>query len=81
LIAACRHCHRRHHRGEFHIHGDADDPDGLSFTDRRGRPITRPEPRPPDGPAPPGHLYRHPLGERLDTSHLWFPPPPAPSPN
>jgi hypothetical protein len=82
LIALCGSCHRRHHRGEFHIHGNPDHPHGLTFTDRHRRPITRPKPKPPpDGPAPPAKPYRHPLGERLDTSHLWFPPPPAPSPN
>jgi hypothetical protein len=82
LIAMCGSCHRRHHRGEFHIVGDADVPDGLTFTDRHGRRITRPRPKPPTGPpGPPGNRYRHPLGERLDTSQLWFPPPLAPSPN
>jgi hypothetical protein len=82
LIAICGSCHRRHHRGEFHIGGDADDPDGFTFTDRHGRRITRPRPKPPTGPpGPPGNQYRHPLGGRLDTSQLWFPPPPAPSPN
>jgi hypothetical protein len=82
LIAICGSCHRRHHRGEFHIGGDADDPDGFTFTDRHGRRITRPRPKPPTGPpGPPGNQYRHPLGGRLDTSQLWFPPPPEPSPN
>jgi hypothetical protein len=82
LIAACGSCHRRHHGGEFHIAGDADDPHGLVFTDRHGRPITRPKPKPPTGPAPPpAKRHRHPLGERLDTSQLWFPPPPEPNPN
>ncbi len=78
LVTVCRSCHRRHHLGEFHLTGNADDPDGLVVTDRHGRPITRPTPKPPDGPAPPATRYRHPLGERLDTSQLWFPPPPTP---
>jgi hypothetical protein len=81
LITLCGSCHRRHHRGEFHITGNADHPHGLTITDRHGRPITRPKPTPPHGPAPPGQPYRHPLGERLDTSHLWFPPSPPPNPN
>ncbi len=77
LTLQCTICHHHIHRGDFHVHGNADDPDGLIFTDRHGRPITRPQPKPPPEPAPdPPNPYRHPLGERLDTSQLWFPPPP-----
>ena len=78
LIAACPGCHRRHHIGDFHVRGNADDPDGLTFTDRHGRPITRPTPRRSPRPPPePPNSYRHPLGERLDTTQLWFPNPPG----
>lgn len=83
LIGLCSGCHRRHHLGEFTIIGeDADDLDGLRFLDRRGRPIIRPRPpNPEDRPPPsdPGARYRHPLGERLDASLLWFPDPPSPN--
>ncbi len=45
--ASLRH-HRLHHLGHLHISGDADRPDGLVITDRRGRRLTgcgRPRPR------------------------------------
>jgi len=48
LVSLCPHHHDRHHAGDFDIRGDADLPDGLTFTNRRGHPI-RPAPayRPP----------------------------------
>lgn len=33
-------CHRLHHQGEIGITGNADEPDGLIFTNRHGRPMT-----------------------------------------
>ena len=71
LVLLCSHHHRLHHRGQLGISGDADDPDGLSFTDHRGRPLTR------AGPAPPGQLkiagtWAHPSGERLDRRWVHF---------
>lgn len=80
LVSTCRSCHRRHHRGEFDIDGDADDPDGLTYTDRRGGPITRPAPRrpaPTTGADPPPPQYDYPLGDRLDPGAIWFPDRPA----
>jgi hypothetical protein len=39
LVALCPHDHRLHHRGQLGIIGNADDPDGLVFTDADGRVI------------------------------------------
>jgi hypothetical protein len=75
LIALCAHHHRMPHRGELGITGNADDPDGVEFSNRYGRPIaTRGAgPRPPGAPPPdPIGTYRHPLGEYLDTRWLDF---------
>jgi hypothetical protein len=69
LIALCSRCHRAHHHGLLRISGDPLEPDGLVFTDHRGRVLTS-EPRtvPPSGPPPdPIQRYEHPLGERLST--------------
>jgi len=73
LITLCAGCHRLHHRGQLGITGNADNPDSLRITDTHGRPVQRPQPHPPDTlPNPPPDRYRHPLGERLDTSALAF---------
>jgi hypothetical protein len=61
--------------------GDVDEPDGIAFTDEKGRPL-----RPCGRPAPPGaplataarrlgiarRDYAHPTGERLDAHWLHF---------
>ncbi|MFN2503221.1 MAG: HNH endonuclease, partial [Acidimicrobiales bacterium] len=39
LLALCAHHHRLHHRGGLGMAGNADDPDGVAFTDERGRPL------------------------------------------
>jgi hypothetical protein len=78
LVALCSKHHRLHHRGLLDISGDdADDADGLVFTDARGRRLTG-----SGRPAPPPHLaltatYSHPTGERLDPACVWFRPPPG----
>jgi hypothetical protein len=80
LIAICPACHRLHHRGHLGIAGNADQPDGLTFTDRRGR-IIDPSTHPtkPTGPPPdPGKPYEHPIGERLYRKWLTFADPPVP---
>ena len=73
----CSPHHRLPHRGLLDISGDADDPDGLVFTDARGRRLTG-----SGRPAPPDELtftatYSHPTGERLDAACVWFGPPPG----
>ena len=66
LVALCSHHHRLHHQGRFDIRGDADDPDGLVFTDRKGRRLMG-----CGRPAAPGDVritgnWTPPSGERLD---------------
>ena len=58
LVALCRRCHRAHHRGDIGIIGNADLPDGLTFSDHRGQPPHRrphhhPTQRTPTRPPPP----------------------------
>jgi hypothetical protein len=81
LVALCAHHHRLHHLGRLGISGDADDPDGITFADERGRPI-----RPCGRPAQPGEPldaaarrmgifpapYAHPSGEPLDAHCVHF---------
>ena len=78
LVALCRRCHRAHHRGDLGIVGNADHPDGLTFTDHHGRPRTAaPTITAPDGPPPdPHHPYQHPPGERLHRRWLFLSDPP-----
>lgn len=45
LVCLCRRHHRQHHLGKLGISGNADTLDGLTFTDRHGRPL-------PHGPTP-----------------------------
>ena len=78
LVALCPADHRLHHQGRLGITGDADDPDGLTFTDARGDvidPAARPTPptRPPPRPKVP---YEHPLGERMQHWSIMYPDPP-----
>ena len=80
LTALCPHHHRMHHHGRLGITGNADHPDGLTFTDTRGHPITPSgaRPRPPGNrpPPQPDGTWNHPIGERLHTRWLHFTPPP-----
>ncbi|MET0324069.1 MAG: HNH endonuclease signature motif containing protein, partial [Ilumatobacteraceae bacterium] len=78
LVALCPADHRLHHQGRLGISGDADDPNGLTFTDARGDvidPAARPTPptRPPPRPRVP---YEHPLGERMQHWSIMYPDPP-----
>ena len=73
--------HRLHHRGRLGIEGNADDPDGLVFTDHRGRRLTG-----VGRPAPPGQVrlaghWVHPSGERLESHWVYFNEPSPASPN
>ena len=80
LICLCPHHHRLHHQGRLGITGNADDPNGMIFTDAHGRPLPRSgTPRQPTGPPPqPDRPYQHPLGERLDLDAIYFNPPTSP---
>jgi hypothetical protein len=81
LLALCQRHHRLHHLGRLGIRGDADDPDGVVFTDERGRQM--------DGRGrvvPAGRLFEqaaarlgipagawsHPTGERFDPFSVCF---------
>jgi hypothetical protein len=82
LAALCPADHRLHHMGRLGISGNADEPDGLTFTDAHGR-VIDPAAHPvrPTGPPPdPARLYEHPTGERLQRWSVMFPDPPDPSP-
>ena len=75
LVALCHRHHRLHHQGHLGIEGDADRPDGLTFTDRRGRPLAGTPPPTPPNPAQridiTGH-WHHPTGERLHIHWIHF---------
>lgn len=74
LCCLCPAHHRIHHAGRLGIAGDPTTPDGLVFTDHRGRPIRGPSPVPPGGPSAeaaaalglPAPRWEPPLGEPLD---------------
>ena len=81
LICLCPHHHRLHHRGLLGITGNADDPDGVRFTDERGRTIPGcGAPAPPDlAPTAaatrlgyPWAPYAHGSGERLHEKWVDF---------
>jgi hypothetical protein len=81
FFALCQRHHRLHHLGRLGIRGNADDPDGVVFTDERGRPLDNAgRPVPPRLPLEqaarrlgiaPG-AWSHPTGEQLDPSSVWF---------
>jgi hypothetical protein len=81
LLALCAFHHRLHHRGGLGIRGDANDPDGVEFTDHRGRVLgANGRPVPVRGPFAqvagdlglPDPRWVHPSGERLDPWAVWF---------
>jgi hypothetical protein len=75
LVCLCRHHHRMHHSGDLLITGDPERPDGLTFTNARGRPVGPKPPPPPSGPPPdPTGTWRPPTGERLDLSQIYWHP-------
>lgn len=72
LISLCGKHHRAHHQGRLGIAGNADEPDGVRFTDVNGRSIERcGRPKIPDRPpdAPVGR-YDHPVGGRFDYGYF-----------
>lgn len=67
LLSLCPHHHRLHHRGLLGIEGDADRPDGITFTDARGRPIPASHPpAPPGSPPTDGQPYSAPPAGRVN---------------
>jgi len=74
LLALCQFHHRLHHRGRLGIAGDADEVDGVVFTDERGRRMAgcgRPTPPPPDQPLPGGN-WVPPAREPLEPWAIYF---------
>jgi hypothetical protein len=81
LLALCRRHHRLHHLGHLGIRGDADDHNGVVFTDHRGRRLDNTgRPVPPSRPVEaaahdlgiPAGAWSHPTGERLDPNVIFF---------
>jgi hypothetical protein len=81
LLALCRRHHRLHHLGHLGIQGNADDPDGIVFTDHRGHELDScGYPVPPRQPAQaaarglgiPAGAWTHPTGERLEPGAVSF---------
>jgi hypothetical protein len=79
LVALCPKHHRLHHNGRLGITGNADQADGLIFTDARGSPLPgvgKPQPPPGDLPRP-AVGYTPPLMGRVDWNYVglgWIPP-------
>ena len=81
LIALCHRHHRLHHLGRLGISGNADEPDGMTFTDERGRTLASTgRPVPPGRPVElaagglgiPSDAWSHPTGERFDPYWVHF---------
>jgi hypothetical protein len=75
LISVCARHHRQYHQGVLGVAGNADETNGVLFTDHHGRVLDHhPAPRAPTRPPPQGS-YRHPTGERLDARWIdWIHP-------
>ncbi|MDQ4068890.1 MAG: HNH endonuclease [Actinomycetota bacterium] len=81
LIALCHRHHRLHHLGRLGIRGNADEPDGVLFTDERGRRLAASgRPVTPNEPVEaaarrlglPAGAWSHPTGEHLDPTWVYF---------
>jgi hypothetical protein len=72
LVALCSFHHRLHHKGLLGIFGNADDPDGLVFTDTRGRRLTGNGRPAPPAKLPLGGTWSPPSGERLNPHWVYF---------
>lgn len=70
LTAHCGWCHQAIHRGDIVVTGNADVPGGLTFTDRRGRPLAT-KPKAPEGPLLTGS-WTHPTGGTYDPACIHF---------
>lgn len=82
LVCLCPRHHRLHHQGRLGIDGDADQTDGVVFTDANGTRLAPVAARPePVGIPPPiDGTFQHPLGERLEFRWVGFTEPtPKPS--
>jgi hypothetical protein len=67
LISLCKYHHKLHHQGELGISGNADEFDGVVFTDQRGERIAGVgTPAAPTDIPEPAQPYRSPLNGRFD---------------
>ena len=68
LASTCPRHHQQHHEGVLGIAGNADEPNGLVFTDANGWVLDEHgRPRVPTGPpSEPEGRYQHPTGERMN---------------
>ncbi len=76
LLCLCNRHHRLHHKGLLGITGNADDPNGVVFTDAAGNRMTgATRARPPKASdMPTVAAYQGPTGERLDRDAVFFTP-------
>ena len=95
LCCLCDFHHDAHHNGDFTISGNADNPDGLTFTSRGGFPIrpgptfttptiitptaTRPTASTATDRPPPTTTYRGPSGDKLSLRWVTFDEPREPA--
>jgi len=80
LCCLCPAHHRMHHRGHLWITGNPEAPDGLTFHDHRGRPVTARAPVPARDPTRwPTGRWAHPTGERCEYKWIDFSDPPSPN--
>jgi Domain of unknown function (DUF222)/HNH endonuclease len=81
LGCLCRPCHRDHHKGKFHITGNAEIPGGITFTKPNGD-IIEPcgTPNLPSVLPASDRPYQHPLGQPYDSRDLVFNPAPGTPP-
>ena len=95
LAGLCPFHHDAHHNGDFTISGNADNPDGLTFTSRGGFPIrpgptfttptvitptvTRPTASTATDRPPPTTTYRGPSGDKLSLRWVTFDEPREPA--
>jgi hypothetical protein len=86
LLTLCRRHHRLHHLGHLGIRGNADDPEGVVFTDHQGHRLDScGYPVPPRLPVHaaaadlgiPAGAWSHPTGERLEPGAVSFQEPAA----
>jgi hypothetical protein len=76
LLCLCAHHHRQHHQGLLGITGNADEPDGVTFTTATGR-VLEPAGRPtPPTVMPEVAPYDGPTGETLQKHWVVFNPRP-----
>ena len=80
LCCLCPKHHTAHHQHQFNITGNANNPTGLTFTNKHGttiQPCHTPQPPGNHPPPQPPRPYTHPTGETLHTTWLNYTQPPV----